>query len=246
MSLPNIQIFASLERVSPDSFFLDSVTDGVLDTSKLGGFITVNEPIDVPILSLSISRGRSRQLDRFTSGSATVVFDNRGRELDPLNTDSLFGSLVVPRVVLNFVANGITIFKGFVTDWDIDYDVTGNDRATAFVSDSFSLLATQSFESDVTPDVENPGPRLDWVLDELGYLGDTAFDYGTSILGDYLIQAGTTGLDYMFQVQKSDSGYLFVSASGVLTYKDRYGRNETESLVFSDDGSDVSYMSLST
>jgi hypothetical protein len=39
---------------------------------------------------------------------------------------------------------------------------------------------------------------------------------------------------------------LFVSASGVLTYKDRYGRNETESLVFSDDGSDVSYMSLST
>jgi hypothetical protein len=246
MSIPNFQVFASLQRLSPEQFILDDATDGVLDTSMLGGFITVDEPLNVPVLSVSVQRGRSRQLDRFTSGTATIVFDNRGRELDPLNTDSLFESLIVPRVVLKITADNVPIYVGYVTDWEIDYDPIGNDRATAVLADVFSLLANQIFDENVTPDREDPGPRMQWVLDYFNYLGDTDFDNGFASLGSFEIEQKTNVLDYLFNVANSDRGYFFTSRQGVLTFVNKLGREDSGSLVFSDDGSGVGYKTLNS
>ena len=246
MSLPEIQVFASLQRVSPDNFILNDAVDGVLDTSKLSGFIVVDELIDVPILSLSINRGRSRQLERFNSGTATIVFDNRERKLDPLNDSSLFNSLVVPRVVLKVVANNETIYVGFVTDWDVSYDSLGNDQAIANLSDAFSLLSGLTFDADLTPSVEFPGERLQFVLDELGYLGDTDFDLGSSSLGAFQIDQGVAALDYLFQVQSSDLGFIFISKDGVVTYINRFGRLVSDSVNFRDDGTGMPYQSLNS
>jgi len=43
-------------------------------------------PVDVTafVRSVSIRRGRSRELDRFSTGTATVVFNNEDRRFDPL------------------------------------------------------------------------------------------------------------------------------------------------------------------
>lgn len=245
MSVPEIVVRATLERLTPNSFVLNSATNGVLDTNVVGGFISEDVLIDIPIYSMSISRGRSRQFDRFTSGTATIVFDNRERLLDPLNTASTYASFVVPRVKVRIFANGIPIYSGFVTDWDIEYSKSGADIATAYLADNFTLLAGQLFDVAVTPAVESCGDRLQWVVDQVGYLGNVDFDIGSATLGAYEVAAGTLALDYMFQVQQSDSGFLFVSADDVLKFVGRFGNFEDSQLVFSDDGIAMPYQTLS-
>lgn len=245
MSVPEIVVRATLQRLTPNSFVLDSASNGVLDTNVLGGFVAEDTLIDIPVFSMSINRGRSRQLDRFISGTATIVFDNRERLLDPLNTASVYDSFSVPRVKVRVFANGIPVYSGFVTDWDIEYSKTGSDIATAYLADDFTLLAGQLFESAVTPVVESPGDRLQWVVDQINFLGEVDFDSGNATLGDYQVAAGTSALGYMFLVQQSESGFLFVSANGVLRFVGRFGSFNTEQLVFSDDGVSMPYQTLS-
>ena len=96
--------------------------------------------------SVSVSRGRSRQLDQFNAGTATVVFDNSTRILDPLNTDSPYYPYVLPRAEIKITANEIPIFTGVVSDWDLSYDITNNDEIVAVCSDAFTVLANQALE----------------------------------------------------------------------------------------------------
>lgn len=245
MSVPDIVVRATLERLTPNSFVLNSATNGVLNTNVLGGFVSEDVLIDIPVYSMSISRGRSRQLDRFTSGTATIVFDNRERLLDPLNTASTYASFVGPRVKVRVFANGIPVYSGFATDWDIQYSKTDADIATVYLADNFTLLAGQLFDAAATPIAESCGDRLQWVVDEVGYLGNVDFDDGSATLGAYQVPAGTSALDYMIQVQQSDSGFLFVSADDVLKFVGRYGSYGVEQLVFSDDGVSMPYQTLS-
>lgn len=245
MSVPDIVVRATLERLTPNSFVLNSATNGVLDTNILGGFVSEDVLIDIPVYSMSINRGRSRQLDRFTSGTATIVFDNRDRLLDPLNTASTYADFVVPRVKVKVFANDIPVYSGFVTDWDIEYSKTNADIATVYLADNFTLLAGQLFDVNVTPVVESCGDRLQWVVDEVGYLGNVDFDDGSATLGAYQVAAGTSALDYMLQVQQSDSGFLFVSADDVLKFVGRFGNLSSDQLKFSDDGVSMPYQTLS-
>jgi hypothetical protein len=243
MSVPQIQIFSNI-LTSPiaDAFILDSATFGVLDTDVLGGFVEV--PLDVPIRSMTISRGRSRQLDRYTAGTASIVFNNFDRRLDPLNEDSdLFGQ-IVPRQRLKVLADGINIFTGVVSDWDIDYDITNLDFAVASAADAFTVLANFVFGDAVTPVQESPAQRLEWVLEEFDYKGDSNFLGGPSTLGAYQVDSGTQALDYMFSVARSAQSSFFVSADGVLELIGIFDKVPTSAVTFSDDGSGVPYLTL--
>jgi hypothetical protein len=243
MSVPDIQIFSSI-LTSPvaDPFILDSATFGLLDTDVLGGFVEV--PLDVPIRSITISRGRSRQLDRYTAGTASIVFNNFDRRLDPLNEDSdLFGQ-IVPRQRIEILANGIDIFTGVVSDWDIEYDITNWDVAVASAADAFTVLSNFVFDTAVTPVAETSADRLDWVLEEFGYQGGSSFLGGPSTLGAYQVESGTQALDYMFSVAKSAQSSFFVDADGVLRLIGIFDKVPTSAVTFADDGSGVHYSSL--
>jgi len=243
MSVPDIQIFSEiLTEPLPDSFILDSATLGILDTNIIGGFVEV--PLDVPIRSMTISRGRSRQLDRYTAGTASIVFNNFDRRLDPLNEDSdLFGQ-IVPRQRIEILANGIDIFTGVVSDWDINYDITNLDVAVASAADAFTVLSNFVFESAVTPVVETPAQRLEWVLEQFNYQGNFDFMGGSSTLGDYQVDVGTQAIDYIFNVAKSNRLSFFTSASGVLKLIGIFDKTPTSAVTFSDDGFGFPYSSL--
>ncbi len=244
MSTPTIKLMSGIQVPvdSSTSFMLDSSVLGVLNTNTLGG--EVDSEFEASIQSLTISRGRSRQFDRFRSGSAVIVFNNSDRKLDPLNVASPYAGKIKPRLRFQVLANNIPIFSGFATDWDFSYDITNQDIAIVECSDLFILFGNIVFELTAPPGA-TPRGTLNWVMEQIQFRGETNFDAGNANLGAYQIDGGTQVLDYMFQVAKSDDGKLFIDASGVLQYVDRFGRGETAEVIFADDGSGVPYMSLS-
>jgi hypothetical protein len=244
MTIPNFELFYGLLTVIPGSLLLDSATDGILDTNTLGGFEETQYAFDVPIVSLNISRGRSKQLDRFTAGSATINFNNFDRKLDPLNADSPFDGLIVPRLRMQIYANGQSIFKGTVTDWNIEYDIINLDTASVSLSDAFTIFANFNFEDDITPPQQESGDRLKFVVDEFNYRGEYAFGGGPMLMGAYQINRDTNALDYMINVAKSVRGFLFTDAKGRLNLVSPTDRQPSTSVFFSDDGTGSQYRSL--
>jgi hypothetical protein len=199
---------------------------------------------NAPIQSISISRGRSRQLNRFEAGSATINFYNGDRSLDPLNTSSGYAGVVVPRVKMKIFADSTEIFTGFVTDWDIDYDITEKDTATAYLTDELTIFSNVKFTEVVSTVEETPGPRIEGLLSFFGFTGPTNIDYGNANLGNFDIAFDTQLTDYFFKVAQSDGGNFFVAADGTVTFEARVGRLPVSELALADDTTGVGYSAL--
>ena len=121
-------------------FILD--TD-LLDTGRLG-YLTTD--VTSYVRSVSVNRGKSTDLDEYTAGQMSVVFDNRDRAFDPDYTSSPLYGAIVPRRRIRFSAgydaNSLqSQFFGFIDDWNFDYDVSGDSTASASCSDAFTVFS---------------------------------------------------------------------------------------------------------
>ena len=205
-----------------------NVARNQLDTGTLGG--TQFADLTYLVESVTITRGRNRQLDQFNAGTATVVFDNSSRILDPLNQSSPYWqgapyntTGVLPRNPIVISSNGIPIYTGLITDWNLAYDIQPNgDRMYAQCADAFTVLANQAL-NQVTPARELSSDRVNTVLNypEIDYQGARAIGTGSSYLGAYQIDQDTEVLNYLQQVTTSEQGYLYIAADGTLTFKGR-------------------------
>ena len=237
MTIPVIQVLVGFETSATfgTPFKLDNAVTGVLDTAgrgTLGGIQFAD--LTSLVQSVNINRGRSRQLQEFNAGTATVSFWNKERALDPLNTDSPYWNSnagttgIVPRLPIVINANGIPIYTGLVTDWNVDYDLANNDMAYATCADSFTVLASNTL-LDHTTVQELSSTRINTVLDyaEVNYAGPRAIGTGSSTLGGtaadagFSVSEGTALLNYLQTVATSEQGYLYMSAAGTLTFKGR-------------------------
>jgi hypothetical protein len=228
-------------------FLLNDAFYGVLDTAgrgTLGGVTMVD--LTYLVESVNITRGRSRQLDQFNAGTATIAFDNASQILNPSNTSSPYYPFVLPRCPVQILANGIPIYTGLVTDWNLDYDISNQDMMYASCSDQFTVLANQALNA-VTPSAEASGTRINTVLSysEINYQGARAIDTGSSMLGAYAIAQDTNVLNYLQLINTSEQGYLFMSANGTLTFKGRSSvLNPVAGATFNTDGTGLPYQTL--
>lgn len=244
---PTIQVVVGFETTVNfgTPFQLDNATYGKLNTGTLGGV----QPVDVTSYAqaITINRGRNRELEQFNAGTASIRFHDPNRIFDPLNTASPYYPFVGPRNPVSVYANGVEIFCGFVTDWDIDYAVSNNGNVTtASCADAFTVLANQNM-NEWTPTAQLSGARVSAVLirPEVVYQGPTSIGAGLSTLGAYLVPAGQNVLQYLQNVTASEQGYLFVAGDGTLTFRGRNAAlNPSASMTFADDGSGVAYQSL--
>jgi hypothetical protein len=234
MSQPIIQVLVGFQTSANfgQAFQLNDAVYGVLDTSKLAG--TQFADLTTFVQSVNINRGRSRQLQEFNAGTATVSFWNKSRALDPLNTSSPFWNTstnstgIIPRLPIQIFANGIPIFTGVIQDWNVDYDLGNNDIVYASCADDFTVLASATL-ADHTVSAQQTGTRINTVLNynEILYQGARAIGTGSSTLGstaasvDFSINQGTALLNYLQTVSTSEQGYLYMSAEGTLTFKGR-------------------------
>ena len=249
MSTPTMQVMVGFQSTTGfgTPFLLDDAFYGVLDTAgrgTLGGVTMVD--LTYLVESVNITRGRSRQLDQFNAGTATIAFDNASQILNPSNTSSPYYPFVLPRCPVQILANGIPIYTGLVTDWNLDYDISNQDMMYASCSDQFTVLANQALNA-VTPSAELSGARINAVLSlpEINYQGARAIDTGSSTLGAFAISQDTNVLNYLQLVNTSEQGYLFMSANGTLTFKGRASvLNPVAGATFNTDGTGLPYQTL--
>jgi len=257
----NIQIFMEL-GFPVDPFTLDSATLGVLDTDIIGGAI-VSDDVSQYAQEVSISRGRSDQLQNFNAGNCSVRLLNRDRRFDPINESSPYWnsvegrSGVAPRRKVTVLSGGVALFTGRITDIDVSYEpnnpnaTTENSYVTITAADDFVLLANTFTESPITPVEELSGARVITILDlpEVNYPETRDIDTGAAALGGgatFDIDANTNVLTYLQSVGTSEQGYFFVAANGDLTFTDRVTSSfSSPTAIFSDAGTNIPYTSLS-
>ena len=147
MSLPTLQVLFAPSVVDENTAgtrFILNVSK--LDTGTLGDGALFYDISD-DVRSVTTRRGRSRSLDRFSTGIATIVLDNRTRQYDPTNLSGPYASPtlgtsgVVPTrpVIIKATWNSTqyTLFRGFIDSWDYQYDQSVKDATvTITVSDA--------------------------------------------------------------------------------------------------------------
>jgi hypothetical protein len=249
MSVPTMQVLVGFQSTTGfgTPFMLDDAFYGVLDTAgrgTLGGVTFVD--LTSLVQSVNINRGRSRQLDQFNAGTASIAFYNESQILNPSNTSSPYYPFVLPRCPVQILANGIPIYTGLITDWNLDYDLANQDMMYASCSDQFTVLANQQLNAVATT-VQATGARINTVLDlpEINYQGARAIDTGSSTLGAFNIAQDENCLNYLQLINTSEQGYLFMSAAGTLTFKGRSSvLNPVAGATFNTDGTGIRYQSL--
>ena len=222
-------------------FILD--TD-LLDTGRLG-YLTTD--VTSYVRSVSVNRGKSTDLDEYTAGQMSVVFDNRDRAFDPDYTSSPLYGAIVPRRRIRFSAgydaNSLqSQFFGFIDDWNFDYDVSGDSTASASCSDAFTVLANQNITL-TTPASELSDARITRVLtnSQVAWPLSNFFSEGAAFTMNSTTYTGNA-LSYLQQIAASENGMIYVNRSGVITF---LGWNEWAGYIgdyppeffFGDDGS---------
>jgi len=247
MSVPEIQILVGFQETANfgTPFQLNNATYGLLDTGTLGGVVMVD--LTTMAETITITRGRNRELEQFNAGTAAIRFSDPTRILDPLNTASPYYPFVGPRNPVEIYADGIPIFTGVVGDWDLDYGYTADGNVTtATCADVFTVLARQAMNA-WTPTAQLSGARVSAVLarPEIIYQGAVSISDGVSTLGAYAVPEAQNVLQYLQNVTASEQGYLFVAADGTLTFRDRADAlNPSPTIAFTDDGTGVRYQTV--
>lgn len=224
-------------------FVLDDPTRGVLDgvSYTLGG--TWYTDISAYAKSVTISRGRSRELDRFQTGSATIVLKNQDRTFDPTQSASPLYPNIVPRKQMNIYAAGSFIFSGLVDDWNLSYDISGQSDAVAVCVDGFAVLSKQVLAL-ATATSQASGARISSVLSKSEVAWPTAaraIDTGQQTLQADVIAQNTNALEYLQLVEMTEAGSFFISSAGSATFKDRNTASVVGSVTFADDGTGIPY-----
>jgi hypothetical protein len=217
------QIAFDLSLTSGVNFFtLDDADKGVLDNTAyvLGGDVLTD--VTQYVRGISVKRGRSRILEKFTSGQANLELDNRTRIFDPAYAAGPYFGQILPRKQLVIDEDGEEIFTGFVEDWNFNYPQSGFD-ATAEVSasDGFSILAQQTLSAG-TATAQLSGARVSAELDAVGWSSvKRDIGVGQSTLDADVIPANTNVLQYLQKVETSEFGALFMDRSGAVAFRDR-------------------------
>lgn len=229
-------------------FTLDDPVKGVLDNTSyfLSGVIFFD--VTDRVRGFSIRRGKSRQLDNFQSGIASVTLSNNDRAFDPTYTASPFYGQVIPKREIRISSNGIRQYTGLIDDWNLDYAPQGDSTAQAAASDGFSRLANQTLTGG-TATSQLSGARVSAILDSSDVYwptGERSIDTGTVMLGADVQAVDANVLNYLQTIETTESGRLFIDKSGKLVFVDADGvlPDGSTAVNLADDGSGIKYTGM--
>jgi hypothetical protein len=234
-------------------FTLDDPVKGELDDAPFGLAGDILEDVTADLKGLSIRRGRSRELERFQAGAATVDLDNSGRKYDPAAGTAItpYGASMRPRKAITVTSAGYPVFGGVVEDWDLAYRLEGDHIASVKSTDGFVFLANQEIEPH-TATAQATGARIEAILDRSEIDWPAAkrnIDTGIATLQADAI-GGTAdakpvpALEYLLKVDTAEQGALFMAADGRLTFRDRSSLQILSTTVFADDGTGIPFSAI--
>jgi hypothetical protein len=246
MSIPatTVEIGFDLSALGGPFFILDDPVQGVLDNTEytLGG--TLFYDVSEFVRNVSVRRGKSRQLDRFTAGVASVEFNNNSRAFDPENVSSPFFGQIIPKRTIKVETGGSAVFYGVVDDWNLSYDLSGLSTTDADCVDGFTLLAQRALSAH-TATSELSGARINAVLDrsEVNWPASLRdIDTGSQTLQADVVADGTNVLEYLQLVTDTEPGSIFIGSDGFIVFRDRsVAPVSAGQVTFSDDGTGVEF-----
>lgn len=183
---------------------------------------TVWNDISSYVKSFSIERGKSNELDSYSTGTASVTLDNRTRAFEPEYSGSPYYGQIEPYGKLKIVTAGYTEFVGVIDNWSFAYDSKGfNATAQIQANDNLASLARNALPAQ-TFSVELSGTRIKNIMYGSGvyYNEPTCIDAGTRNITDDTITEGTNLLDYVQKVAANDGGLFFARRDGIISFQD--------------------------
>jgi hypothetical protein len=218
------------------AFTLDDPVAGVIGSTEftIGGVSF--EDITDRVRSVSIGRGKNRDLDRFNAGVLSVELNNEDRAFDPLYTSSPFAGNIVPRRDIRVLAESTAVqYVGKVLDWNFSYEPNGRQIASLQAADGLTFLAQQDLTAG-TATAQLTGARVNAVLSQASVdwpVDDRDIDTGNSQLGTDVFDGNV--LTYLQKVEQSEGGLLFIDKQGRVAFRDRLTTPTVDNVtVFSD------------
>jgi hypothetical protein len=205
--------------------------------------------------SLLSDSGRYFQLDGLLveeGRELNTYFDGDRGQVGPSAVYSWNGTPGSATSTASFTQETGQVFSGYIDDWDLTYELGGNNTATIKASDGFSLLANQTIPNETMP-IEPTGQRINRLINSGQILWpDNArnIDFGVKFLGNDVTTSAndnSNALSYLQKIELSELGQLFVAKDGDLTFLDASRNNPTPSsdpTTFSDDGMGIRFTSL--
>ena len=233
-------------------FTLNDSTKGVLDSATYLLSGDTGTDLTSYINHTSVRRGRTSQLlSDASAGQLSVQLNNESRMFDPLYAAGSLYGLLTPGRRCVLIVDGVTIYDGRVSDWDLDYAVSGRSTATLSGEDALASLSRQQFLAWTTSAAQAPGARLTAVLNrsEVAWPGGQRdLDTGFASLQADNVSDQSNVLNYCQLVARSDGpATFFASRKGLLTFRDRRANlTSTPVVTFTDDGTGVAFQDVQT
>lgn len=244
---PKVEIGFDLTDNNTGPYFrLDDPLFGQLDTSPYGLGGTLFFDVTSKVRSVSIRRGKNRQLDQYDQGLANVVFNNNDRTFDPEFEGSPYYGQIIPKRQIRITSGGVVQFFGLIDDWNLFYEPNGDSTVAAAASDAFAAFATQTIALR-TNTAELSGDRINTILSlpEINWpLDSREVETGQMLLGTDTIADDTVALTYLRQIEKSEPGSFFISKSGSVVFRDRLTAATSGGVTLADDGTGIAYTGM--
>jgi len=236
-----------------DFFTLDDPVKGELDDGPFGLAGDILEDVTDEVKTVTVRRGRSRELEKYQAGAATVDLDNSQRKYDPAAGTAItpYGASMRPRKAISVTSAGLPVFAGVVSDWDLEYSLDGDHVASVKSTDGFVFLALEEIDPH-TATAEATGARVSAILDrsEIDFpAGKRSIDDGVATLQADAIGGTATpkpvnALQYLQRVEQAEQGALFMGADGSLVFRDRSTLQTLTNTVFADDGTGIPFTNI--
>jgi len=182
---------------------------------------------------MTIRRGSSRvegPVIRYEPGVATVRLKNGDRRFDPTNLAGPYVSGGVSQVTAMrpiriralWDTFDLSLFRGFVDVWDVDWVATVHSVVTVPATDGFKVLANKRRVA-VDPPVgagETTGARINRILDSAGWPSADR----VIATGDSTVQATDLSGDALSELQRvaeSEIGELYIDGRGRVVFRNR-------------------------
>jgi len=238
MAVPQTKVYIAfdLSALGGNFFTLNDTTKGLLNSAfGLGGELLTD--VTNYVESVSISRGKSLELDRYSAGNLVVNLHNDSSTFVPFNTASIYNGNILPRKQIVVETNGNRIFTGYIDDWDLSYDISGKSYATVTALDGFMLLAAAELQEAGTS-IELSSDRVNAILNkpEVAWpIANREIETGLTTLVDDKIPQNDNALGYLQLVESTENGMLFMNRSGSVRFKNRLFTPTSSSIIFADD-----------
>jgi len=235
-----------------EELHLDVVGLAELDTAVLGPSPATYTYADVSddVISVEISRGRSRTTDPTRAGSCALRLLDMSRAYDPENTiGPYYGDIVKGRpVIVDFRKthnHWHELFSGYIEQIAYRMEHGGYQVAEFVATDALASLARQALQADTTYTAEVTGARIEAILTSATLQGGTNIDTGTVNVVARTEPEGATILDLLNNVAAAEGGELYVAADGTLTFRQRYSNaNPVSTFELTPDLGSVRYSAL--